>query len=52
MTDYKQMYFDMFNAMSEAIEILQKAQQAGESSYIGDADKVLPLPLGNERSDS
>ena len=44
MTDYKQMYFAMFNAVSDAIEVLQKAQQTGESTYIGEAYKRLSPP--------
>ena len=48
MPDYKQMYFATFNAMSDAIEILQKAQQAGESAYIGEAGKQ-PAPLDDKR---
>jgi len=38
------MYFAMFNAVSDAIEILQKAQQAGESTYISEVCKKLSPP--------
>ncbi|MCL2856507.1 MAG: hypothetical protein FWE19_02115 [Oscillospiraceae bacterium] len=50
MSDYKQMYFAMFNAVSNAIEILQKAQQAGEDAYIEDACKEL-MPPDAEHAD-
>ena len=50
MSDYKQMYFAMFNAMSKAIEILQKAQQSGEDAYIEDTCKEL-APLDTEHAD-
>jgi len=50
MSDYKQMYFALFNAMSDAIVILQKAQQTGENSYIDEADKKS-LPLDAESAE-
>jgi len=34
MADYKTMYYKLFNSLSDAIEILQKAQQEGEDIYI------------------
>ncbi len=34
MPNYEQMYKELFNALTEAIEILQKAQQAAEELYI------------------
>lgn len=49
MPNYKTMYLQLFNNITTAIEILQKAQQAGEDAYIEDSkekkedytDKVL-----------
>lgn len=37
MEDYKKMYFELFNAISDAIELLQKAQQKTEEMYIKDS---------------
>lgn len=34
MSDYKTMYYKLFNAMTDAIQILQQAQQASEELYI------------------
>ena len=34
MTDYKSMYTDLFNAITEAIDVLTKAQQKAENTYI------------------
>ena len=36
MPDYKQMYFDLFNAVTSASKILQQAQQDGEEAYVHD----------------
>ena len=41
MPDYKSMYFRLFNRVSEAIIILQAAQQEGEDAYIEDHDGVI-----------
>jgi hypothetical protein len=32
------MYFELFNAVTDAIELLQKAQQTAEERYIADGD--------------
>lgn len=34
MTDYKRMYYTLFQAYTKAIEILQQAQQEAEEIYI------------------
>lgn len=36
MTNYKSMYYKLFNRISDAIEVLQAAQQEGENAYIED----------------
>jgi len=41
MPDYKAMYFRLFNRVSDAINILQAAQQEGEGAYIEDQDGVI-----------
>ena len=38
MPDYEKMYFGLFNKVTEAIMILQKAQMNGEDGYISDED--------------
>ncbi len=38
MPNYEKMYKELFNALTEAIEILQKAQQAAEELYISSAE--------------
>ena len=35
MPDYQRMYLGLFNAVTDAIELLQKAQQDAEEIYIG-----------------
>ena len=51
MPDYKKMYTTLFNAVTDAIEILQSAQQGTEELYIetqtavikiSPSDKVIP----------
>ena len=34
MPDYKSMYLDLFNSITDAIEILTKAQRKTEEAYI------------------
>jgi len=41
MPDYKSMYFKLFNRVTDAINILQSAQQEGEDAYIKDQDGVI-----------
>lgn len=36
MPDYKKMYFQLFNSVTDTIHLLQQAQQWGEDSYIED----------------
>jgi hypothetical protein len=53
MADYPKMYKRLFNAQTQAIEILQKAQQDTEEMYIEapDADiHLLDLSKRNEDS--
>ena len=38
MPNYKKMYFRLFNQVSEAMQILQKAQQDGEEAFISDPE--------------
>lgn len=47
MADYKTMYTDLFNAVTEAIEILKDAQIKAEKTYIetSDIDKDTISPF-------
>ena len=38
MPDYKEMYLQLFNSVTDAIELLQKAQQDAEESYISQGE--------------
>lgn len=38
MPDYQKMYLDLFNSVTDVIEILQKAQQDAEESYISQGE--------------
>ena len=50
MPDYKEMYFRLFRATEDAIELLIKAQQECEEMYLSAADeteeKEKPAPSG------
>ena len=49
MTDYKSMYLTLFQAMTDAIEILQLAQQTTEEMYISSDDTPIKFfPLKND----
>ena len=39
MPNYKDMYYKMFNATTDAIEILKKAQLEAEEEYINSSEK-------------
>ena len=41
MPDFKKMYFNLFNRITDAINVLQTAQQEGESEYIENPDIKL-----------
>ncbi len=45
MPDYKQMYSKLFNAVSEAVELLQNAQAETEELFIKTASDDTPLML-------
>ena len=38
MADYKKMYYELFNAVTRAIETLQQAQRRTEELYISQAE--------------
>ena len=39
MPDYEKMYFELMAKVSDAIDILEKAQQAGEEAYMDDGEE-------------
>jgi hypothetical protein len=43
MPDYKSMYIKLFNRVTDAVEMLQKAQQEGEEVYAGSEDPEIVL---------
>ena len=51
--DYRAMYYRLFNRVSDAIEILQKAQQEGEDAFIeGGFSEALRLLENENECDS
>ena len=40
MPDYQKMYLSLFNAVTDAIELLQKAQQDAEEIYISEGEET------------
>ncbi len=52
MADYKKMYLGLFNSITEAIEILQKAQQVAEKLYIEAPDLDIRLLHSGEPDDN
>ena len=52
MSDYKKMYFALFNAMTDAIEILQNAQLKTEEIYESGKEAVLiVLPHADQKDE-
>ncbi len=45
MPDYKAMYYKLFSRVTDAINILQKAQIEGEDTYIRNDDAPILIPL-------
>lgn len=43
MPDYAKMYRELFNAVTDAVEILQKAQLRTEEIYMADGNPVIQL---------
>ena len=39
MPNYKKMYYDLFNSVTDTIEALKKAQQKAEEEYISSGEK-------------
>lgn len=49
MTDYKKMYYELFNAITDSMETLRKAQLATEEIFMSSVDE---LPQENESENS
>ncbi len=47
MDDYKKMYYELFNKITDVIELLKKARQDAEERFIS-ADDFLWYPLPEE----
>ncbi|AVQ95197.1 hypothetical protein DRA42_02440 [Ethanoligenens harbinense] len=45
MPDYKEMYFSLFNSITDAIELLKYAQMKSEELYIKSADDAPILSV-------
>ena len=43
MADYKKMYLQMYNAITDAIEILKQAQIKAEEEFIESGDKPVEM---------
>ena len=43
MADYKKMYFELFNKITDVIEDLQEIQQKTEEMYMNSEDMVIEL---------
>ena len=41
--DYQKMYFALFNAITDTIDVLQKVQQATEEIYISEPDPIIKI---------
>ena len=53
MPDYKKMYFQLAANVSDAIDILQKAQQQGETEFMDEEPSTIKLiAIKDENSDS
>jgi len=39
MADYKKMYIDLFNSVTDAINILQEAQERAEEKFVESSEK-------------
>ena len=51
MPDYRKMYFDLFNAVTSAIYLLQEAQQKSEAAYI-EGDDMPPFIILPKTADA
>lgn len=54
MTDYKKMYFQLAAKVTDAVEILLKAQQEGEAEYMEgeQSPRIKVIPIKEENRDS
>ena len=54
MPDYQKMYFTLFNAITDTIDILQKAQQAAEEICISDPEPIIKIipPSDNAKNEN
>ena len=43
MPDYQKMYFALFNAVTDTMDILQKAQQAAEEIFVSAPEPLIKI---------
>ena len=48
MPDFKAMYYELFNKVTDATNILQNAQLDGEEAYISSDDTIYDIPWSDE----
>ncbi len=51
MADYEKMYYELFGAVTKAIEILQQAQVDTEEMYISAKEPPIAILPKNENND-
>jgi hypothetical protein len=51
MPDYKKMYFELFNAVTAAIDHLKNGQCEGEDAYVEDGDAPLGVLTGTAKDE-
>ena len=51
MADFKSMYFRLFDKVTDAVNILQSAQQEGEDAYTESDDENIIKLFNNERNE-
>ena len=51
MPDYKSMYYRLFNRVSDAITLLQAAQQEGEDTFANSSDGTITEIIEQAKKD-
>lgn len=52
MPDYKALYYNFFNSVTDAIEQLKQSQQQAEQQYLEDKPTVLQLVVQDNADDT
>ena len=48
MTDYKSLYYDLFNKVSDVINLLQEAQRDTEKDYVSYGSRSMRILRGDD----